>query len=110
MTFPAPDIARRSRNLAFFVTALFELEAARPFFARYRTWIYQSAILSTLPPHANQAAEKSGDGLVELRELTKHTCRIPRCHASWRDVVGDDAACTNYGAAADADAGKDDRL
>jgi IS66 C-terminal element len=47
---------------------------------------------------------------VELREVTKHTRRIPRCHTSRRDVLGDDAARTNYGAAADADAGKDNRL
>jgi hypothetical protein len=47
---------------------------------------------------------------VELREVTKQTRRIPRCHTSRRDVLGDDAARTNYGAAADADAGKDNRL
>ena len=76
-----------------------------------RTRISQSAILSPLrPPCANQAAEKPGHDLVELREVTKHTRRIPRCHTSRRDVLGDDAACTNDGAAADADAGKDDRL
>jgi hypothetical protein len=54
--------------------------------------------------------KKPRHDLVELRELTKHTRRIPRCHTSRRDVRRDDAACTNYGAATDADAGKDDRL
>jgi hypothetical protein len=53
---------------------------------------------------------KARHGLFELCEATKHTRRVPRCHTSWRDVLGDDAACTDYGAAADPDAGKNDYL
>ena len=59
---------------------------------------------------ANQVAVKPEHDLVELREVTKHARRISCCHASRRDVFGNDAACTNDGVAADTDAGKDDRF
>jgi hypothetical protein len=122
-TLPAPgcvraDIARPPVTKTVFVKIVIHptaaLETARAVLRPYRTRICQSAILSPLrSPCANQAAEKAKKprhDLVEVRELTKHTRRIPGCHTSRRDVSGDDAACTNYGPAADADAGKDDRL
>jgi len=41
---------------------------------------------------------------------TKHARRIACCHTFAGDVFGDDAACSSYGAAADANAGKDDHF
>ena len=43
-----------------------------------------------------------------VRKVTKHARRISRGHTSRRNILGDDAACTDYCAAANADAGKDD--
>ena len=45
---------------------------------------------------------------IDLREVTNYTRRISRSYTPRRDILGDDAACANYGMAADADAGKDD--
>jgi hypothetical protein len=91
-------------------------------------WLILTALPPAVPARAPLLSDVSPRGLiavrlkagrqrvvappltVELREVTKHTRRIPRCHTSRRDVLGDDAARTNYGAAADADAGKDNRL
>ncbi len=58
----------------------------------------------------NLFLRRAGQESVKLCDVTKHTSRIPRCHTPRRQVLGDDAACTNYGAAADVDASKDDRL
>jgi hypothetical protein len=47
---------------------------------------------------------------IDLREVTKDARRISRRNTSRRDIPGDDAACTDYGAASDANAGQDDHL
>src|SRR5882672_3944113 len=64
------------------------------------------------PPHLPGVLERGVRPpiLVNLCEVTKHTRRIPRCHTSRRYILGDNAACTNDGVAADVDAGKNDRL
>jgi hypothetical protein len=71
------------------------------------------SVCSPLPlrlPYANQSFGKARYDLVELCEVPKYTRRISGRHTSRRDVLSDDAACTNYDAAPDSDAGKDDRL
>jgi hypothetical protein len=45
--------------------------------------------------------------LIKLLEVTNYTRRISGCYAPRRDILGDDAACTNYGIIADTDSGKD---
>ena len=62
------------------------------------------------PSMGNQVAVKPEHDLVEFREVTKHARRVSCCHTSRRDVFGNDAARTDDGVAADADAGKDDRF
>ena len=68
------------------------------------------SLLPLSPPRANQVAVRPEHDLVELREVTKHACRISCCHTSRRHVVGNDAARTDDGVVANADAGKDDHL
>jgi hypothetical protein len=88
----------------FLVSRSLAVGSALAFHPRTRSNAHRSPLLCG-PPYANQAAEKPRYDLVEIREVRKPTRWIPR-RTSRRDVLCDDAACTNYGVTADADTGK----
>src|SRR3954466_712437 len=49
-----------------------------------------------------------GVQLVELCEMAKYARRVACGHTSRRNIFSNNAACTDHGTTADADAGKDD--
>ena len=109
------DIARASRNQNVFrdsvihLTLAIEATSGSPLLSDQD---FLSLKYSHRSAHrgADQAAEKPGHKSVELREMTKDARRVPRRNTSRRDILGDDAACTDYGAGPDADAGQDDHF
>ena len=66
-------------------------------------------ILAVRPVGNHQETKREYDS-VDFREVTKHARGVSRSHTSRRDIFGDDAACPDYSAAANADAGEDDYL
>jgi len=96
----------------FFVTALFiQLSQSKPraIPCFYRP-VSRSAIFLPFGLSVTIREAKPEYDSVDFREVTKHARGVSRSHTSRRDIFGDDAACPDYSAAANADAGEDDYL